>query len=150
MPYNNRGGAYMRMDRLQDALADFNKAIELDPEYADAWMNRGGVYYMMGQSDKAITELDRAAELNGANPQIYFNRALAHEDLGHIVDAILDYSRVIDLVPGATAAMVSRAYLCRQLAVQDCEGVLEADPEGPHAEAAGALLQQIKPAEDGE
>ena len=140
----------MKMDRLQDALADFAKAIELDPEYADAWMNRGGVYYMMGQSDKAITELDRAAELNGANPQIFFNRALAHEDLGHLVDAIFDYSRVIDLVPGATAAMIGRAYLCRQLAVQDCQAVIEADPEGPHATAAEELLEHIKPTEEGE
>ena len=140
----------MKIERLQDALADFEKAIELDPDYADAWMNRGGVYYMMGQSDKAITELDRAAELNGANPQIFFNRALAHEDLGHLIDAIFDYSRVIDLVPGAIAAMISRAHLCRQLAVQDCEGVLEADPEGPHAQAAEALLEQIQPAEEGE
>ena len=46
------------------ALADFNKAIELDPTYALAFASRGTVEAILGQPDAASKDLDRAIELD--------------------------------------------------------------------------------------
>ena len=46
--YNNRGWAYRDQGELDKAIADFTKAIELDPTYAVAYNNRGFVYHDQG------------------------------------------------------------------------------------------------------
>src|SRR5437879_3312186 len=42
--YNNRGIAYRIKDEDDRAIADYTKAIEIDPKYADAYYNRGNIY----------------------------------------------------------------------------------------------------------
>ena len=58
-------GAWLgRLDDLDKALADFSKAIELDPKSAMAWNNRGLVYSKLGQVDKASPTYSKAIELD--------------------------------------------------------------------------------------
>src|SRR5215204_7191176 len=38
--YNTRGAAYARLARYSDAINDFNKAVQVDPNYAPAYANR--------------------------------------------------------------------------------------------------------------
>ena len=50
--YNNRGISYKEKGELDRALKDFDKAIELNPDFAEAYNNRGNVYRNMGDCDK--------------------------------------------------------------------------------------------------
>ena len=45
-------------------MADFTKAIELDPKYAEAYANRGLVYANLKEMDKAVDDWHKAIELN--------------------------------------------------------------------------------------
>ena len=49
--------------RAWDALADFSRAIELDPTRAPAYACRWGVYEAMGHEDNAAADYSRAIEL---------------------------------------------------------------------------------------
>jgi len=60
----NLGNTYYYTDNYTMAIACFNKAIELDSNFADAYYNRGNIYYNTGEFDKAISDYNKTLELN--------------------------------------------------------------------------------------
>ncbi len=61
--YNNRGTAYARKGQYDQAISDFNKALEINPRDAPAYNNRGIAYYHKGQYDKAWKDVHKAQDL---------------------------------------------------------------------------------------
>ncbi len=51
------------MQKYDLALSDFSKAIEINPNYANAYLGRGGLYAILGQPEKAKIDLQQAAIL---------------------------------------------------------------------------------------
>ena len=71
--YVNRGNQYAQLGKIQEALADYTQAIELDPETAAAYYGRAFAHKAAGEVDPdhrsaAIADLERFLELN-ENPQ---------------------------------------------------------------------------------
>jgi len=73
--YNNRGIAYGEKGQYDQAISDFNKAIEINPRYGQAYNNRGIVYRLKGQYDQAISDFNKAIEINPRDAQTYNNLA---------------------------------------------------------------------------
>ena len=95
--YNNHGIAYIKKDKLEQAIVSFSKAIELDPNYANAYCNRGAVYYYKGEYEKAIIDYNEAIELNPRHVITYNNRGVAYDNKGEQEKAIGDFTRAIEL-----------------------------------------------------
>jgi len=53
-----------REGRYGEAIEEYNKAIELNPNYAIAYAERGQAYFELGQYDLAIPDLAKAIELD--------------------------------------------------------------------------------------
>ena len=62
--YYYRGCARVNAMNYDGAIADFEKAVELKPDYADAYFNMGKTYYLMNNEDKAC-ECYKLAEKYG-------------------------------------------------------------------------------------
>jgi len=58
------GQDYWLMDCVDEALAEFNRAIELDPSDASYYAARGQAYQAMGRNEEALADYDRAVELD--------------------------------------------------------------------------------------
>ena len=56
---SNRGNARISQNKLADAIADFNKAIELAPTATDPYLNRGTALEGLGKWDEAIARLQQ-------------------------------------------------------------------------------------------
>ena len=61
--YHRRGVAKVRLNDLQGAIEDFNKAVELNSSVAEFYYDRGTVKKSLGKSEEAKTDLQRAREL---------------------------------------------------------------------------------------
>ncbi len=101
--YYNRGCAHLAAGRLDHAIADFNKSIELNETYSLAYNNRGATFARKGDFDQAIVDFDKAIEIEPANRLAFRNRALAYKKLGNLKRAQEDFAVVMRLEKDAPA-----------------------------------------------
>jgi Tfp pilus assembly protein PilF len=134
--YYKSGLAYAAKTDFYRAIAAYNKAIERNPNYADAYMYRGIAYGSVGNFDHALAEFNKALELNPNDPYIYLNRANVYKFKKESDRVVADYSKAIELKPELAEAYLERGLLYRSLeywgeAIRDFERFLaiSVDPE---------------------
>ena len=96
----NRGILYNHMGEYDEALEDFDEALELIADFPEAYINRGNAYFYTGQVDRAIADYDHA--IRGRSSQkhtAYFNRGLANEARKRHDQAYADFVRANQLKP---------------------------------------------------
>jgi len=96
------------LKQYEKAIADYNKVIELAPNYANAYNYRGLAYYLLEQYEKAIADYNKAIELAPNYAYAYNNRGIAYYALEQYERAIEDYNKAIDLDPNFTIAYDNR------------------------------------------
>ena len=65
--YSRRASLFGQLRDWDRALADFAKAIELEPRNADVWTRRANFYVDQGQWEKALADFEKALEVQPAN-----------------------------------------------------------------------------------
>jgi tetratricopeptide (TPR) repeat protein len=84
--------AELVQQRRPGRIADFTKAIEINPHDADNYNNRGIAYRANIQIDRAIEDYSKAIEINPRDANAYYNRGAAYRAKNNIDLAIADYS----------------------------------------------------------
>jgi lipoprotein NlpI len=107
--YYNRGFAYQNKGESGRAIADYDQAIQLDPNYAYAYNNRGGAYQNKGEYDHAIADYDQAIRLDPKYAYAYYNRAGTYQNKGEYDRAVADYDQAIRLDPKNSSYFRARA-----------------------------------------
>jgi len=79
------------------AIADFTRAIELEPEDAKVYFKRGQCYAGNGDYFRAAADFTKAIELGREDWAVYFNRACAYRELGDKNKALADYRKTLAL-----------------------------------------------------
>jgi tetratricopeptide (TPR) repeat protein len=90
------------------ALADYDAAIRLRPDYAEAYVNRGVVHYDKGDYDRAIADNDAAIRLKPDFAEAFNNRSLAWYKKGDYARAQADFDRTIKLKQNYGNALIMR------------------------------------------
>jgi tetratricopeptide (TPR) repeat protein len=128
-----RGIAFSYLNEYQRAIEDCNSALQLNPEYAWAYVNRGYVFRRLREYELAIEDFNRALELNPVDTWAYASRSLAYSELSEYQRAIDDCNRALELDTKYVWAYVCRSIAYReqnenQRAIDDCNRALELDP----------------------
>ncbi len=103
-------------------MADYARAIELKPDYVDAYYNRGSAKQTRGDLDGAIADYSKAIELKPEDIDIYSNRGNARKAKGDFNGAMADFTKVIELKPDNVEASRNRG--CLRYDLHDFKGAL--------------------------
>jgi tetratricopeptide (TPR) repeat protein len=94
----------------EQAIAEFNKILKLDPKNVHALNNLGVVYFKLNDLDTAISYYTKAIDSGVANATTYFFRGILFEKYrGEQAKAVKDYSKAVQLQPKFTKAYLNRA-----------------------------------------
>ena len=93
--YYDVGVSYLRQVRLDQALEQFELALDSDPEYPDALNARGVVLCRKGRYDEALAVFESAAALDPEQSGYQLNVALAHHLMGNRRKADVIYQQVV-------------------------------------------------------
>jgi len=111
--YNRIAIAKRRNNQNQEAVENFQRAIELNPQYAVAYAGLGGAYVSLQQFDNAIDAYSNALQIDPTLQQAQTGLATAYTAQGHellergrVSDAINNFENAIDSHP-----QHSQAYL---------------------------------------
>jgi len=130
---------------LKEATNAYSKAIQLNPQYAEAYIGRGAAYDDLGNFQQAINDFGKAIELKPRSAEAYYNRGATYYRLvvfgsgaadksGNFQRAINDLSKTIELNPQYAGAYIMRGLAYDksgnyQQAVNDFTKATQLDPQ---------------------
>jgi tetratricopeptide (TPR) repeat protein len=103
--------ATARTASMVEKLECYTRAIELDPNCAEAYADRGDLYYAKGNYAAAIYDFGKLIKLQPLSAETYFARGQAYSKQGDIEDALQDFTSAIKLKPDYAEAYQNRAML---------------------------------------
>ncbi len=104
--YNNRGLMHFKLGHYEQALADYDLALALEPRLDSAYNNRANCYVVLGDLASAIADYEIALDFNPGNLRARINQGITYRDLG-LYDLALEN---FDLVLLLGRRLQGRAY----------------------------------------
>ena len=81
------------------ALANYNKALELNPNYVDAWVRKGLTLYLEKDQQEAMKCLNTAIKISPKSFKAIYNRGKVRLDMNDVEGAAADFDRAVSLKP---------------------------------------------------
>ncbi|NLQ07023.1 SUMF1/EgtB/PvdOfamily nonheme iron enzyme, partial [Cylindrospermopsis raciborskii LB2897] len=111
----------------------FNHALNINPNYAQAYNNRGIVRYELGDHQGAMEDFNHALNINPDYAQAYNNRGIVRTCLGERQLAIEDFSQATIIAYNYTESYINKGYAryelgSRQKAIEDFNQALNINP----------------------
>ena len=136
--HSNRGNRYTKMGEYKEALAEYDKAIDLNKYLAEVYFNRGITYRALGKAAQGIPDLTRVIELDPGFYKAYYDRGNAYYIKKDYDLAIRDYTKAVALSPKFAWGYCARAetYNLKKepnKAIADLKIVIKLNPELPEA-----------------
>src|SRR5256714_8187522 len=137
----NRGIEKAKDGDLDGAIADFGRAVKLNPKDDAPYYNRAQARRLKNDTAGAIADYTKAIGLGSTNPAAYNNRANVRAETNDRDGAISDYTHAIELKPDYARAYYNRAVARRDKgdatgAAADFKRARELDPQLVSEESA--------------
>ncbi len=149
------GAANAQKQQYADAEAAFKKAIEIKPDFAEAYNGLAGVYNSQKKFDEAGAASAKAAELAGAggagggNAAAIYNQGVVLWNAQKFPEAKVQFEKAVQIDPSMADAWYQLGMANLNTgdmpgAVAAFEGYLKAAPDGPKAAEAKTIISQLK------
>jgi tetratricopeptide (TPR) repeat protein len=144
-----RAQIYLDMDRIDDAIADLSRIIELDESDTDTREQVVQLLTATEKYDEAIAFVDEFIEQDKTSARGYILRSSILLDQGETEKALADIEKAIEVEPNSTIGLLLRAQVYAndenfEEAYADLERVLELEPGDPQALLLRSSVAQIE------
>ena len=106
--YHNRASCYVNIRKFEDAISDYNKLIELNPNSAFLYYSRGKANVHLEQYEDAVRDYNAAIRINPNYAEVYLDRGKANVHLEQYEDAVRDYNAAIRINPNYAEVYLDR------------------------------------------
>lgn len=96
------GKELLEVNRAQDALIQFTKAMQLNPKSSEAKQQAGWTNLMLKNYQAAISLIKSAIDLDRANPLLYKRLGLTYRDMNDLSSACNAFRKYLEMEPDAT------------------------------------------------
>lgn len=132
------------MSKIQEALVEFKKALEYDPENLEALNSKALILANTGKFAEAIVDLTKVISINPNLPDSYFYRGLCRLQTGDLANSLTDFNKTLELNPENMNAFFYRAntrYLMKdfQGTKEDMNKIIATEPTIPNSYALRGL-----------
>ncbi len=132
--YSARGDACRMQGNLGAAIADYDRALGLKPNYERVLANRGNTCRQMGRYDDALADLTRALAFKPDSERVLASRGVTYRQMKRYDEALTDLTRALELMPDYEQAVVNRGITYRLMkrydeALADLTRALELKPD---------------------
>ncbi len=93
------GVSSLNLNKPEQALQSFNRAIEIDATRADGYLGRANTLNTLERFEESLLDYNKALEIDPTLANAYVNRGSAYSHLGQYQKAIADYERGLELDP---------------------------------------------------
>ncbi len=134
--YYNRANYYVKKGRLDEGLADYDRALQLNSGVPRIWYNKGLLLAQLDRNDSALVCFDRVIQLTPTHVDALNNRGAMKYRNGDRAGAIADFTRILELNPRYRDAYLNRGVAYADLkefekSAEDRKRGIELDPTNP-------------------
>lgn len=132
-----RGTQAYTAGKFDDALVNYQKAAEDNPDKAEAHYNLGGAYYKKGEYDKALKEYDEAVKLDPKMADAYYNSGDALYRMGMYDKALDSYKKADGLKKGDADTQHNINVVIRKVEKEKQKQQQQKPPQGNQKQGQG-------------
>jgi tetratricopeptide (TPR) repeat protein len=141
------GTALLKLERRDEAIQVFDKAVQLKPDEADLWRDLGDALLQGGRASEALLCFQRAVELNSGHGDAAYKAGVLLKEERRLDEALAYLDRSADAQPHHAPTFAMRGFVRASLkryeqAISDYELAIRLDPE--HAEACSNLGNALR------
>jgi tetratricopeptide (TPR) repeat protein len=103
-PYRYRGLAYWYLKDCRSGMADLQKALSLDPNYAAAWAARGLLNDCLGNKGQMLQDYQKALSLDPSLAVVHHNLGVYYYDLQDYKRSLEEYQQAVAIDPSRSGA----------------------------------------------
>lgn len=108
-----KGLALSNLNRNEEALAAYDRALALNPRSVGAWQNKAALLFNAKRWNEALEAYDAALAVEPKNVDIWVDKGLTLVNLAREEDALASYKRALSIDPSNQRALQNRDQLLR-------------------------------------
>ena len=146
--YRRRGRIRQQLGDYTNAMADYDRAIEIEPQMAQAYANRADIYINRGDYPRALIQCNQAIRFDPQLVSAHYQRGVINTEVGNLHAALADYHRLIQIDPQDINAYIQRSWIYFRhgeypAAMNDCQQVRTLDRNSVPANYLLGIVQSL-------
>lgn len=89
----------MNEEKLKEELANYNKALQINPKDTSTYYSRGKVLRKLGRLEEALADYDKILEINPKNFCAYYIKGMLLSKLGRLEESLASYDKALEINP---------------------------------------------------